>query len=62
MYRNFSPSVVFFYQIVDDVEAVVFMVVGVDAAVRFLPHVILQRCFISEGFLTVQTLQTDGRK
>lgn len=50
-----------FYQVVDDVESVIFAVVGVDAAVSFLPHVILQRGFISEGFLTVQTLQTDGR-
>lgn len=45
-----------FYQVVDDVEAVVFSVVSVDAAVSLLPHVILQRGFISEGFLTVQTL------
>lgn len=50
-----------FYQVVDDVEAVVLAVVGVDAAVSLLPHVILQRGFISEGFLTVQTLQTDQR-
>lgn len=50
-----------FYQVVDDVEAVVLAVVGVDAAVSLLPHVILQRGFISECFLTVQTLQTDQR-
>ncbi len=49
------------YQVVDDVEAVVLAVVGVDAAVSFLPHVILQCGFIPEGFLTVQTLQTDTR-
>lgn len=49
------------YQIVDDVEAVVLAVVGIDAAMSFFPHVILQRGFISEGFLTVQTLQTDER-
>lgn len=47
------------YQVVDDVEAVVLAVVGVDAAVGLLPHVVLQRGFISEGFLAVQTLQTD---
>lgn len=47
------------YQVVDDVEAVVLAVVGVDAAMSFFPHVILQRGFITEGFLTVQTLQTD---
>lgn len=41
------------YQVVDDVEVVVLAVVGVDAAVCFLPHVVLQRGFISEGFLTV---------
>lgn len=51
-----------FYQVVDDVEAVILAVVAVDAAVSLFPHVILQRGFISEGFLTVQTLQTDHRK
>lgn len=51
-----------FYQVVDDVEAVIFAVVGADAAVSLLPHVILQCGFISEGFLAVQTLQTDRTK
>lgn len=46
----------FIYQIVDDIEAVIFMVLGVDASMIFLPHVILQCGFISEGFLAVQAL------
>lgn len=46
------------YQVVDDIEAVVGAVAGVDAAVSLLPHVVLQRGFVPEGFLTVQTLQT----
>lgn len=49
------------YQVVDDVEAVVLVVFGVDAAVSFFPHVILQRGFISKRFLAVQTLQTEAR-
>lgn len=58
-----SASVTAFlsYEIVDDVEAVVLAVVGVDAAMSFFPHVILQRGFVSEGFLAVQTLQADER-
>ena len=52
----------FSYQVVDDVEAVVLAVVGVDATMSFLPHVIFQCGFISERLLTVQTLQTDQRK
>lgn len=59
--ENDSSVELKFYQVVDDVEAVVLAVAGVDAAVSFLPHVILQRRFIPEGFLTVQTLQTDKR-
>lgn len=49
------------YQVVDDVEAVILAVVGVDAAVCLLPHVVLQRCFVPEGFLAVQTLQTERK-
>lgn len=44
------------HQVVDDVEAVVLAVVGVDAAVGLLPHVVFQCCFVPEGFLAVQTL------
>jgi len=48
------------HQVVDDVEAVVQCVAGVDAAVGLLPHVVLQRGLVPEGLLTVQTLQAEG--
>lgn len=36
------------------------MVVGIDATVSFLPHVVLQCRFVPEDFFTVQTLQAYG--
>lgn len=50
------------HQVVDDVEAVVLVVAGVDAAVGLLPHVVFQRRFVPEGFFTVQTLQTERER
>ena len=47
------------YQIVDDVEAVVLVVLGVDPAVGLLPHVVLQRRLVPEWLLTVQTLEAE---
>lgn len=57
--RRRGSDQLYSHQVVDDVEAVILAVVAVDAAVGLLPHVVLQRCFVPEGFLTVQTLQTE---
>lgn len=45
-------------QVVDDIEPVVDLVLGVDLFVLFLPHVVLQSRVVTEGTLTVQTLKT----
>lgn len=45
------------YQVVDDVEAVILLVVGVDLTVQLLTHMVLQCVFVSEGFLAVQAPQ-----
>lgn len=46
------------YQVIDDVEAIVVVISGVDSPMLLLSHVILQGHFVSECFLTVQTLHT----
>lgn len=46
------------YQVIDDVEAIVVVIAGVDASVLLLSHVIFQGRLVSEDFLTVQTLHT----
>lgn len=50
------------HQVVDDVEAIVLAVVGVDAPVGLLPHVVFQCRLVPEGFFAVQTLQTERQR
>ena len=45
-------------QVVDDIEPIVDLVLGVDLFVLLLPHVVLQSRVVTEGTLTVQTLKT----
>ena len=40
-------------QVVDDIEPVIDLVLGVDLFVLFLPHVVLQSRVVTEGTLTV---------
>ena len=41
------------YQVVDDVEAIVGRIFGVDFLMEFFPHVFLQYMSILERFLTI---------
>ena len=45
-------------QVVDDIEPIVDLILGVDLFVLLLPHVVLQSRVVTEGTLTVQTLKT----
>lgn len=50
------------YQVIDDVEAIVVMIVGVDASVLLLSHVILQGRLVSKDFLTIKTLHAVNKE